>query len=276
MYSPKEYWAEVAERYRSMDTSGLAPVLNPRAPSWFNDATDYLQLRALQRAIAIAQVPPGARFLDVGCGTGRWVRRYRELGFSPVGVDATEGMLRIARSHQTMSPMIVGLAYQLPLASEVFDSLSVITVIQHIPYERHGETLREMVRVLKPGGRLILFELIQGASFHIFSRRPRDWIRQVESCGATLIDYFGQEYFFLDRMLVRLMQILSKRRGKDASEAHIRPGGSGSTEASLARRAYWGIRRLIVRFSVWIEPALVNSMPIRLATHAVFVFRKVG
>ena len=37
--------------------------------------------------------------VDVGCGTGRWLRRYRDVGFSPIGVDATIGMLRIARVH---------------------------------------------------------------------------------------------------------------------------------------------------------------------------------
>src|SRR5215472_2095089 len=130
MYSPKDYWADLAEHRDSADVSGFAPILHPRAPSWFNEIIDHLQFRALQQALSIAELSPGARFLDVGCGTGRWVRRYRELGFSPVGVDATIGMLRIARSHRTACPLMAGLAYNLPFSDDVFDCLSDITVVQ--------------------------------------------------------------------------------------------------------------------------------------------------
>ncbi len=274
MYSPKEYWARLAEQYDSVDSSGFAPILNPRAPSWFNEAIDQIQFRALRRAVAIAELSPGARFLDVGCGTGRWVRRYRELGFSPVGVDATIGMLRIARSQRTTSPLAAGLAYNLPFANDVFDCISDITVVQHIPYRLQPEALREMIRVLKPDGRMILFELIRGAGSHIFPQQPQDWIREVESCGATLIGCFGQEYFFPDRLFVRLAQTLSMRKRNDARHEQAIFHDSSPIEGSLTRRLYWQMRRIIVPFSVWLEPAFANIFPPSLATHGVFVFRK--
>jgi|SRR6266480_3098665 len=135
MYSPKDYWTSLAEGFESVDVSGFAPVLHPPAPPWFNQVVDDLQFCAIQRALAIAAISPGARFLDVGCGTGRWVRRYTELGFSPVGVDATFGMLRIARTRRTNVPLAVGLAQSLPFSNSVFDCLSDITVVQHIPYD---------------------------------------------------------------------------------------------------------------------------------------------
>jgi SAM-dependent methyltransferase len=274
MYSPKEYWAALAEQYDSVDSSGFAPILHPQAPSWFNQAIDHIQFRALQRAVAIAKLSPGARFLDVGCGTGRWVRRYRELGFSPVGVDATIGMLRIARSHRTTGPLAAGLAYNLPFSNDVFDCISDITVVQHIPYSLQPEALREMIRVLKPGGKMILFELVRGAGLHVFSRKPQDWIREVESCGATLIGCFGQEYFFPDRVFVRLALTLSGRKPNDARHVQAISQDSASIENSLTRRLYWRMRRIIVPFSVWMEPVFANIFPPSTATHAVFVFRK--
>src|SRR6516162_1316336 len=156
MYSPKEYWSSLANDGDSPDASGLAPILHPLAPAWFNRLIDDLQFRALRRALALAAVPPGARFLDVGCGTGRWVRRYEERGFSVVGVDATIGMLQIARARRTRSPLVVGLAENLPFSDAAFDCVSDITVVQHFPYELQTRALQEMIRVLKPGGRLIL------------------------------------------------------------------------------------------------------------------------
>jgi ubiquinone/menaquinone biosynthesis C-methylase UbiE len=274
MYSPKEYWAELAERYDSVDCSGFAPILHPGAPSWFNEAIDRIQFRALRRAVALANLSPGALFLDVGCGTGRWVRRYRELGFSPVGVDATIGMLRIARSQRTTGPLAAALAYNLPFSSDVFDCISDITVLQHIPYRLQQDALREMIRVLKPGGRIILFELIRGAGLHIFPREPQDWTREVESCGASLIGCFGQEYFFADRLFVRLAKTLSGRKGNQAGQVQAISHDSSSMENSLTRRIYWQMRRIIVPFSVWMEPVFANILSPSTATHALFVFRK--
>src|SRR5262249_20193032 len=187
MYSRKEYWTNLAESFGSVDASGFAPILHPNAPEWFNQAIDNLQFRAVRRAIMIAGISSGAQFLDVGCGTGRWVRRYGELGFAAMGVDATLDMLRIARAHHTSAPLVAGLLCSLPFSDAVFDALSDITVVQHIPYELQPKALREMVRVLRPGGRMILLELIRGKGSHIFPRPPLEWIREAESCGTNLI-----------------------------------------------------------------------------------------
>jgi SAM-dependent methyltransferase len=274
MYTPKDYWSDLAEVFESTDRLGFAPVLHPQAPSWFNQVIDNLQFRALRRALTIAAISPGARFLDVGCGTGRWVRRYSELGFLPVGVDATFGMLRIARSHQTSIPLTAGLAQSLPFSDSVFDCLSDITVAQHIPYDLQSTALREMVRVLKPGGRMILFELTRGQGSHIFPRSPGDWIRGVESHGATLIDWFGEEFFLPDRVFVFLAKTVYGREGNHVDQAQRTSPTYSSRESSLTRRLYWRLRRITVHFSAWTEPAMARICPAFLATHAVFVFRK--
>jgi ubiquinone/menaquinone biosynthesis C-methylase UbiE len=274
MYSPKDYWATLADGYNSVDAEGFAPVLHPQAPAWFNQVIDHVQFHALKRALAIAAIPLGSRFLDVGCGTGRWVRRYKELGFSPVGVDATIGMLRIARVHQTSAPLVTGLAYSLPFSDAAFDCVSDVTVVQHIPRELQPKALQEMVRVVKPGGRMILLELVRGQDSHIFPRQPRDWIREVESCGTTLIKCFGQEYFFPERLFVRIAQAIFRRRGNIVDQPKSSLPGSRSDDYSLARRVYWQLRRITVSISAWIDPALTRIVPASMATHAMFVFRK--
>lgn len=274
MYSPKDYWTRLAEGYDSADTSGFAPILHPRAPAWFNQVIDSLQFRAVRRALTIAEVPPDALFLDVGCGTGRWIRRYKNLGFSPVGVDATFAMLRLARAHQTNTPLTTGLANNLPFSDAVFDCISDITVVQHIPYDLQPKALEEMVRVLRPGGRLILLELLRGHGSHIFPRQPKEWIREVESCGTTLLKCFGQEYLYPDRLFVRLAQIVSEPRGNFVGQIQKASLRSSSERDSIVRRVYWELRRITVSLSAWTEPALTRICPATAATHAVFVFRK--
>src|SRR5215472_1718038 len=251
MYSCKDYWANLAEGCESRDALGFAPILHPQAPLWFNQVIDNLQCRALRRALAIAATAPGARLLDVGCGTGRWVRRYKELGFSPVGVDATFGMLRIARAHQTNAPLTVGLAQRLPFSDSVFDCLSDITVVQHIPYDLQSTALREMVRVLRPGGRMILLELTRGQCLHMLPRPPRDWISEVESHGTALIDWFGEEFLLPDRLFVLVAQTVYGRKGNHIDQTPSTAPACSSKESSLTRRLYWRLRGITLPFSAW-------------------------
>lgn len=272
-YSPKEYWAGVAEGFRSADSAGFAPVLHPGAPPWYNRLIDALQFRAMCRALVLARIQQGAHFLDVGCGTGRWLRRYQQFGFRAMGLDATLGMLHTARERGTAVPLVAGEAGRLPFPDSSFDAVSDVTVVQHIPLEFQPPALSEMLRVLKPGGRLILIEVIKGRSEHVFSREPHDWIQQVGLHGGILLGWFGQEYLFLDRLFVILAQ---KLRSSPASRGSVRtlPGNTTAAPPSFGRRAYWGARHLIAVLSGWADPLFEKIFPSRCATHGVFVFRK--
>lgn len=282
MYSPKEYWSGLASRTDLADVSGFAPILHPLAPLWFNQIIDSLQFRAVRRALALAAVPPGGRFLDVGCGTGRWIRRYGELGFSPVGVDATIGMLELARTRDTRAPLTAGLAQSLPFSDGVFDCLSDITVVQHIPYALQSKALGEMVRVLKPGGRMILMEVLCGKDPqvskdpHVFPREPRDWIHEVERCGASLTGWFGQEFLLIDRLYVRLAQSSLRQKGNLVKEVQSSSHRSRPEDYTVAQRIYWNLRRITVALSIWAEPIVARIWPGSLATHGVFIFQKNG
>lgn len=271
--SPKEYWAGVAENFHSADTAGFAPVLHPNAPPWFNRLIDKLQFRAFRRALAMASIPPGAQVLDVGCGTGRWVRRYEDFGFRATGVDATASMLRLARELRTTAPVVAGEAYHLPFPNSRFDLVSDITVVQHIPASLQPQALGEMVRVIRPGGFLILMELIRGEGPLLFPRKPRDWIQQAASCGGKLVGWFGHEYLLLDRLFVRVALTLAGRNGSS-----LRAGADSQKRvpkhSMMARRIYWGVRRVTVPISAWADPIADRVCPAHFATHGVFVFRK--
>jgi SAM-dependent methyltransferase len=272
-YSLKEYWAGIAEDFRSADPSGIAPVLHPGAPAWFNQLIDKQQFHALQRALALAKIPPSARSLDVGCGTGRWVRRYGQLGFRATGLDVTPGMLKTAQQCGTAGPLIAGEAHRLPFSDNAFDFVSDITVVQHIPSELQPIAIGEMMRILKPSGHLLLFELIQGRGPHIFPRSPEDWIQQATSHGAALLGWFGEEFLLADRLFVRLAQSVSGRNGAHLSAGAL-PADSESGTRSAMRRAYWRIRRITASASAWTDPVVEKICPARFATHGVFVFRK--
>jgi SAM-dependent methyltransferase len=271
-YSSREYWTGLAETCVDADPDGFAPVLHPGTPVWYNRLIDRLQFRAVWRALALAGVSSGFRILDVGCGTGRWVRRYRELGLHATGLDVTLGMLRLARKKGTLAPLVAGEADRLPFASETFDCVSDITVVQHIPFPNQTKALCEMMRVLKPGGSMILVELIRGKGSHIFPRAPEAWIREFASCGARVVGYFGQEYLLLDRLFVAAAQKAARQANRP--DGASLPAKAPAADVSPSRRAYWAIRRVTVPVSAWADPAAERILPTRFATHGVFVLRK--
>jgi SAM-dependent methyltransferase len=272
-YVPEEYWADVATDPRLSDAQGFSPVLHPAAPVWFNRLMDRLQFRAMRRAIALAALPPGARILDVGCGTGRWVRRYGEMGLQVTGVDATLGMLNRARGIGTGAPLVAGSIRQLPFADASFDCVTDVTVLQHIPSSLQPTALYEMLRVLQPQGRLILFELIRGNDAHIFPRSSQEWISQASLCGAALLGCFGQEFLLLDRFFVNVAKAVLR------SHSHRAVGSmpvilSASQQSSTGRHLYWEMRRVTATLSAWTDPLAEKILPAKRATHGVFIFQK--
>jgi SAM-dependent methyltransferase len=276
-YLPRDFWTRLAKDFGESDLTSFAPVLHPGTPRWFNKAIDRLQNRAWSRTLKYCSLSPGARVLDVGCGTGRWVRRLEEQGLSVVGIDQSSEMLSLARKRGTPSPMIFGEVQNLPFRDESFESVSAVTVIQHIPPQEQVRALSEMVRVLRPGGYLFLIELIRGHGLHVFSRLPDDWIKQASTLGVSLVSWRGHEYFLFDRCFVYSVQKLRAFVGYPVSEDSSPDSGPAARDQELpdlARRAYWMLRRIVVALSVWTEPLFEKVCPGKLATHGVFLFRK--
>jgi SAM-dependent methyltransferase len=189
-------------------------------------------------------------------------------------------MLRIARAHETRSPLILGLAEILPFSDASFDCVSDITVVQHFPYELQSKALQEMIRVLKPGGRLILMELIRGRDpcigrdSHVFPRNPQEWVSEVVNCGASLVEWFGEEFLLVDRLYVRLAQTLFGRKGNLIKQVQNGYRYSSSPHVSVSRLVYWQLRHITAYLSMWAEPVVERVCPASLATHGVFVFQK--
>jgi SAM-dependent methyltransferase len=95
--------------------------------------------------------------LEVGCGTGHWLRVLHGRGLRMAGVDASARMLAEAQSQAPGAVLLHGAAEHLPWASETFDRLFCINALHH--FRGQIEFLAEAWRVLRPGGRLMTIGL---------------------------------------------------------------------------------------------------------------------
>lgn len=101
---------------------------------------------------------PQMRILEAGCGRGFYLRMYRHLSdCALVGAELDGAILQIARQNVGSLPDILlnqADITRLPYASGSFDGVILSEVLEHIPEE--GAALREIWRVLKPGGRVAI------------------------------------------------------------------------------------------------------------------------
>ncbi|MFT3710371.1 MAG: methyltransferase domain-containing protein [Archangium sp.] len=160
-----------------------------------------LELRRIQReAIDRLHIRSGEKVLDLGCGPGDGCTRIADQGGVAIGLDYSQGMLETARRVPALGGRLTrGDAGRLPFADASLDKIVCTNSFHHYP--QHIAALREMRRVLKPGGVLGLvdprkdhlfgwaaIDLVENAVFgleevRIFS--VPQWYRMLSECGFS-------------------------------------------------------------------------------------------
>jgi SAM-dependent methyltransferase len=123
--------------------------------------------------VMIARVAGGnfANALDVGCGEGRFCRMLRAAGVQPTGIDPTVQLLKMARRRDPSGDYRLGRAEQLDFEASSFDLVVSYITLVDIPDFRAA--IREMARVLKPGGSLLIANLTGFTSACV----DRGWVK---------------------------------------------------------------------------------------------------
>jgi ubiquinone/menaquinone biosynthesis C-methylase UbiE len=167
--------------------------------NWMADYADMkardLLLRTFERFIFLGKE---AKILDVGCGPGKWTRLFAEKGFFTVGVDASADMIELAKARANKSGLemmefYVMDASVLGLVEATFDFVNCVTVLQHIlADEKWKRAIVEMVRVTKPEGYLLLYEMAPQFTFkkrtqNLRIRTLKDYETEFAKAGARLV-----------------------------------------------------------------------------------------
>ena len=147
------------------------------------------------------------KLLDVGCGRKPYKDTYFSNAISYTGVDYVTA---------TSQPDIVGSALDLPVPAQSFDTVVSTELLEHVPEPLRA--LREMYRVLKPGGHLILSAPMYWPRHeipHDYFRYPYDGLLYlIDESGFELLRIFnrGHAYVFLGQVIQHTLPVFIRSR----------------------------------------------------------------
>lgn len=128
------------------------PLWGARPRAWAEDEDQ--QVPTYEAAIRHVGIAPGQRVLDVGCGTGAFLRLAAERGAVPFGLDASQALLEIARERVPDAELVAGEMERLPYDDDTFD---LVTGFNSFFFAANlVAALREAGRVAKPGAPVVI------------------------------------------------------------------------------------------------------------------------
>lgn len=167
-----------------------------------------------------------ARILDVGCGTGANLLLLSKYGDAE-GVDISDDALAFCRE-RGLQKVKKGAAEELPYADESFDLVSALDVVEHLDDDLAA--LKEMKRVLRPGGRVFLFVptfmFLWGLQDDVSNHRRRyrlpELRRLLEQAGFEVErTSYANITFFLPILLIRRLMRLTGIKAESENSINV-------------------------------------------------------
>lgn len=220
--------------------------------------------RILQRLIESLRLPPQARILDSGCGSGGNLAMLSRFGrLQAMEFDATA---REAAASLSICPVAAGcLPHQLPFDGERYDLICLLDVLEHV--DEDGATLAQLARRLRPGGRILVTVPAYGwlwsahdVAHHHRRRYTASGLRQLAERNGLAVQRLG----YFNALLfpaIAAARLLSRWRAKDgASDAAV-----PSAPVNALLQAIFALERHVV--PRWLFPVGTSALAVlRLPT----------
>ncbi len=176
-----------AEKVKAVDK--MFDAIAPRYDLLNRVLTFGMDVGWRRRTVKSLQLSPGAKVLDLACGTGDLCRMLAKRGYRPVGVDRSAGMLAAQR---TTAPLIRGDALVLPFRSNSVDGVVCGFALRN--FSSLKPFLKECSRVIRPGGRVALLEVAEPENSVLRWGHSQYFGKVVPLVGGLLSDRDAYQY----------------------------------------------------------------------------------
>ncbi|MCA8103210.1 MULTISPECIES: methyltransferase domain-containing protein [Burkholderia] len=184
----------------------------------------------------LATLYPGGKAFDLGCGRGEWLELMGESGFAAIGVDLDGDMLEACRERGLSVFQGDAIEYLAALDANSHALVSAFHVVEHVSFEQVRRIVSEALRVLKPGGLLILETpnpeniVVAGCNFYL----DPSHVRPIPS---ELLSFVGEYAGFARVKRIRLQE--SPALQEEGARAHLMDvlGGVSPDYAIVAQKS---------------------------------------
>ncbi|MGN6477359.1 MAG: class I SAM-dependent methyltransferase [Flavipsychrobacter sp.] len=206
------------------------------------------------RMLANLEPTQNGIYLDLGCGTGNYLKAFINEGYKFYGVDPSERMLDIAKERCKDATIVKATAEALPFENAGFDGATIMFTMHHWGNQQEG--LNELYRVLKPGSRAVFlsFTAEQMDGYWLAHYFPKmihrsgeivpardEMIRMCTSAGFSLVN---TEKYFVHEGLQDHFLYSNKYNPAAYLDASIRQGISSFTAFSTPEEVSAGLAML--------------------------------
>jgi len=163
--------------------------------------------------LALKEVNEDVKALDIGCGRGEWIGLLAKHGIVCKGIDLDKGMLKACKQQKFDVEYGDGIAYLGTLEDKSLMVISAFHVVEHISFEQLQRLVEESLRVLKPGG-LLIMETPNPENIKVATENFYNDPTHIKPIPARLLSFLPEFYGFAKVKVLRLQEqkdLLSKR-----------------------------------------------------------------
>ena len=155
------------------------------------------RLRRLGLDALQPRISPGAKVLDLCCGSGEAAAPWLEAGFAVTGLDLSPRALDLAAQRHPTMERVEGLAEDPPLAAAGFSAIQLSVALHEFPRAERDQVLRSCLRLLKPRGWLVIVDLHPAGP----------WLRLPQQLFCALFETDTATAMLEDNLIAQLQSI---------------------------------------------------------------------
>jgi len=155
--------------------------------------------------LPLKEISNDVKALDIGCGRGEWIGLLAKYGIACKGIDLDKGMLEACKQQKFDVEHGDGIAYLETLESESLVIISAFHVVEHISFEELQGLVEESLRVLKPGG-LLIMETPNPENIKVATENFYLDPTHIKPIPAALLSFLPEYYGFKRTKVLRLQE----------------------------------------------------------------------